>query len=118
MTGAEVRALCLGLPDTTEKRTWADDENPGHPTFRIRDRIFVLMAEDESGGSIRTTPGEQAELMSAFPDAARFASHVGRFGWVEVDFGGIPDEVLREVIEGAWARTAPKKVAEAWRSGR
>jgi hypothetical protein len=118
VTGAEVRALCLGLPDTTEKRTWGDDENPGHPTFRIRDKIFVIMAEDESGGSIRTTPGEQAELMSAFPDAARFASHVGRFGWVDVDFGGIPDEVLREVIEGAWARTAPKKVAEAWRTGR
>ena len=118
MTGAEVRELCLDLPETTEKLTWGDDENLGHPTFRVRDKIYVIMAEDESGGSIRTTPGEQGELMSAFPDAARFASHVGRFGWVDVDFAGIPDEVLREVIEGAWARTAPKKVAEAWRSGR
>jgi hypothetical protein len=118
VTGREVRALCLGLPETTEKRTWGDDENPGHPTFRIRDKIFVIMAEDESGGSIRTTPGEQAELMSAFPDAARLASHVGRFGWVDVDFAGIPDEVLHEVIEGAWARTAPRKLVETWRSAR
>ena len=118
MTGADVRELCLGLPETTEKATWGDDVNPGHPTFRVRDKIFVIMAEDESGGSIRTTPGEQAELMSAFPGAARFASHVGRFGWIDVDFEGIPDEVLREVVEGAWARTASKKVAEAWRSGR
>lgn len=110
--------MCLALPETTEKATWGDEVNPGHPTFRIRDRIFVIMAEDESGGSIRTTPGEQAELMSAFPGAARFASHVGRFGWVDVDFEGIPDEVLREVVEGAWARTAPKKVAAAWRADR
>ena len=54
--------------------------------------------------------------MSAFPDAARIAAYVGRFGWVDVDFAGIPDEVLREVIEGAWARTAPKKLAAAWRA--
>jgi predicted DNA-binding protein (MmcQ/YjbR family) len=118
VTGAEVRELCLGLPETTEKLTWADEENPGHPTFRVRDKIFVIMAEDESGGSIKTSPGEQADLMSAFPDAVRYAAYTGRFGWVDVDFAGIPDEVLREVIEGAWARTASKKVADAWRSGR
>ena len=118
MTGAEVRELCLGLPETTEKLTWADEENPGHPTFRVKDKIFVIMAEDESGGSIKTSPGEQADLMSAFPDAVRYAAYTGRFGWVDVDFAGIPDEVLREVIEGAWARTASKKVADAWRSGR
>jgi predicted DNA-binding protein (MmcQ/YjbR family) len=116
VTGDEVRSLCLSLPEATEKETWGDDDVPGHPTFRVRDRIFVLMAVDERGASIRTTPGEQAELMSAFPDAARSASHVGRFGWVDVDFDGIPDEVLREVIEAAWARTAPKRVAAAWQT--
>ncbi len=76
------------------------------------------MAVDERGGSIKTSTGEQSELMSAFPEAARYASHVGRFGWVDVDFGGIPDDVLREVIEDAWARTAPKKLAESWRATR
>ncbi len=90
MTGDEVRALCLALPETTEKETWADEANPGHPTFRIRDKIFVIMAVDGSGGSIRTSLGEQSDLMSAFPDAARSASYVGRYGWVDVDFDGIP----------------------------
>ena len=118
MTGDEVRALCLGLPETTEKATWGDESSAGHPTFRIRDKIFVIMAEDGSGGSIRTSMGEQSNLMSSFPDAARSASYVGRFGWVDVDFDGIPDEVLREVIETAWARTAPKKLAAAWSAGR
>ena len=116
MTGAEVRTLCLSLPEATEKATWGDEEHAGHPTFRVRDKIFVIMADDEAGASIKTSPGEQAELMSAFPDAARYAAYTGRFGWVDVDFGGIPDEVLREVIEAAWARTAPKKLAEAWRA--
>ena len=118
MTGAEVRRLCLAFPEATEKATWGDDEHAGHPTFRVRDKIFVIMADDESGASIKTSAGEQADLMSAFPDAARYAAYTGRFGWVDVDFAGIPDEVLREVIEGAWARTAPKKLAEAWRAAR
>jgi len=103
------------MPETTEKETWGDDENPGHPTFRVRDKIFVLMGTDESGASIRTSMAEQSDLISAFPDAARIAAYVGRFGWVDVDFAGIPDEVLREVIGSAWARTAPKKLAAAWR---
>jgi len=114
VTGDEVRALCLALPETTEKETWAEEDTPGHPTFRIRDKIFVILAVDESSASIRTSLAEQSDLMSAFPDAARIASHVGRYGWVTVDFGGIPDEVLREVIESAWARTAPKRLAATW----
>lgn len=118
MTGAEVRALCLALPETTEKETWGDEENAGHPTFRVRDKIFVIMAVDGSGGSIKTSLGEQAELTTVFPEAARYAAYVGRFGWVDVDFAGIPDEVLREVIEGAWARTAPKTLAAAWQADR
>ena len=48
VTGDEVRALCLALPETTEKETWGDEPTPGHPTFRVRDKIFVIMAEDGS----------------------------------------------------------------------
>lgn len=118
MTGADVRELCLDLPGTTEKATWGDETTPGHPTFRVRDKIFVIMAEDGSGGSIKTSHGEQGELVSAFPDAARVAAYVGRYGWTDVEFAGIPDEVLREIIQEAWARTAPKKVAAAWRASR
>ena len=118
MTGAGVRDLCLGLPETTEKETWGDETTPGHPTFRIRDKIFVIMADDESGGSIKTSHGEQAELVSAFPEAARVAAYVGRFGWTDVEFAGIPDDILRELIEEAWARTAPRKLAATWRATR
>ena len=118
MTGDEVRALCLSLPEATEKETWGDDSNPGHPTFRVRDKIFVIMAGDGSGGSVKTSMEEQTALMASFPEAAWYAAYTGRFGWVELDFAAIPDEVLRETIEGAWARTAPKKLADAWRASR
>ena len=118
MTGDDVRALCLGLPGTTEKETWGDEVNAGHPTFRVRDKIFVIMAVDGSGGSVRTSMDEQAALISAFPDAARHAAYTGRYGWSDLDFRGLPDDVLRETIEEAWARTAPKTVAADWRASR
>ncbi|CAN5475605.1 hypothetical protein BH20CHL7_BH20CHL7_16350 [soil metagenome] len=116
MTGDDVRAMCLSLPEVTEKETWGDAANAGHPTFRVRDRIFVIMAVDGSGGSIRTSSGEQAELLSSFPDAARSAAYVGRYGWVDVEFAVIPDPVLHETIERAWERTASKRLAAAWRA--
>ena len=82
MTGAEVRSLCLSLPEVTEKETWGDEENAGHP------------------------------------GAARVAAYVGRYGWIDVEFAGISDAVLSEVLEAAWERTAPKTVAKAWRAAR
>jgi len=118
MTGDEVRAFCLGLPEATEKETWGDKSNPGNPTFRVRDKIFLIMTVAESGASVKTSPDEQAALMSAFPEGARYAAYVGRYGWVDIEFAAIPDEVLRETIEGAWARTAPKKLATAWRAAK
>lgn len=118
MTGREVRELCLSLPEATEKATWGDETTPGHPTFRVRDKICVIMADDVSGGSIKTSHGEQGELVSAFPDAAQVAAYVGRYGWTDVEFAGIPDEILRDIIVGAWARTAPKKVGQAWLASR
>ena len=35
-TRNRLRALCLALPEATEKETW------GEPTWRVRDRIFAM----------------------------------------------------------------------------
>ena len=116
VTGDEVRALCLSMPEATEKETWGDADTPGHPTFRVRDKIFVIMAVDGSGGSVKTSTEEQTALIASFPDAARYAAYTGRYGWVDLVFAGIPDDVLRETIEAAWVRTAPKRLAATWRA--
>jgi len=119
VTGAELRALCLSFPDVTEKLTWGDAEHAGDLTFRIKDKIFVITGDEQStGASIRTSLEQQADLLAAFPDAFKSAAYVGRFGWVSVDLTKAPDEVVRDVVEGAWLRTAPKKTAEAYRATR
>lgn len=119
MTGAELRALCLSFPEATEKLTWGDAEHAGDLTFRVREQIFVITGDEHStGASIRTSLDQQADLMAAFPDAFRSAPDVGRFGWVSVDLTKAPDDVVREVVEGAWLRSAPKKIAAAYEAAR
>lgn len=115
MTGKELRALCLSFPETTEKLTWGDAEHAGDLTFRVRDKIFVITGnEHSSGASIRTSPDQQIDLMAMFPDAFTSAPYVGRFGWVNVDLTKVPDDVARGVVESAWLRTAPKKLAAVY----
>jgi hypothetical protein len=112
VTGEELRDLCLSFPETTEKLTWGDSEHAGDLTFRIRDKIFVISGDVLSTrASIRTTLEQQADLVSAFPDAFAKAPYVGRFGWVAVDLTKAPDDLVRDVVTGAWLRTAPKKLA-------
>jgi len=43
VTAAELRELALGLPGAQERETW------GHPTFRVRDKIFASMYEGDDG---------------------------------------------------------------------
>ena len=42
-TLARIRRICLALPEATEKVAW------GSPTFRVRDRIFVMFLNDHHG---------------------------------------------------------------------
>ena len=42
-TLTRVRRICLALPEAMEKTAW------GWPTFRVRDRIFVMFVNDHHG---------------------------------------------------------------------
>ena len=118
MTGVELRELCLSFPDVTEKLTWGDAAHEGDLTFRVQDRIFVIGGGDGvTRVSIRTSQEQQADLLSAFPNAFTSAPYTGRFGWVYADLQASPDDVLRDVVRSAWERTAPKRTVAGWRNG-
>ena len=40
---ARLRAICLALPDTTEKLAW------GEPTWRVRERLFAQLDNHHHG---------------------------------------------------------------------
>ena len=105
VTGDQFRAWALALPEAVEKETW------GHPTFRVRDKMFATMAEDGSTASMKATLVEQAELIATDPETYAKAHYTGRYGWVTVQLAGADAEDVHPLVIDAWRRTAPKRLA-------
>lgn len=112
ITADEVRRLALSLPGVEEKETW------GHPTFRVRDKIFATLAADGSGGGVKASPEEQSLLIASDPESFSMADYVGRYGWVSVDLATVDPEVMRGIVVEAWRRTAPRRLVKEHDAGR
>ena len=105
VTADDFRGWALGLPEAEEVETW------GHPTFRVRSKMFATLADDGSTASVKATLEEQAELVATCPETYSPAHYVGRYGWVSVVLGSADTEDLRPLVVDAWRRTAPKRLA-------
>lgn len=104
-----LRALCLALPEVTEK------VSHGEPTWFVR-RVFVSLADHHHDDRLAfwcaAPPGAQEELVAAEPERFFRPPYVGGRGWlgvwldVEVDW----DEIA-EIVTDAYRVIAPKKLA-------
>ena len=108
ITADEVRRLALSLPGAVEVETW------GHPTFRVRDKIFASLGPDGVGGGVKTSLEEQSLLISSDAESFSVADYVGRFGWVDVKLATVDAEVMRSIVVEAWRRTAPKRLVKEY----
>jgi hypothetical protein len=104
-TGDDFRAIALALPEAEERETW------GHPTFRVRDKLFATLATDGSSASVKATKEAQAALVGSEPDVFSIPAYVGQHGWVGVVLQRVDPEELRELITSAWVMAAPKRLA-------
>jgi hypothetical protein len=104
MTADRLRELALRLPEVEERETWV------HPTFRVRDKIFVSLIDDGSAARVKTVTEEQVALTAMDPETFTRSSHVGRFGWVDVQLARVDPEELGELVVEAWRSTAPKRL--------
>ncbi|NJC69667.1 MmcQ/YjbR family DNA-binding protein [Planosporangium thailandense] len=86
----------------------------GHPTLRVRGKMFASGAPDSPTMSVKASKEEQAELVAARPEAFSVAAYVGRYGWVTINLPGIEVDELRELLVEAWRRTAPKRLVAAY----
>jgi hypothetical protein len=73
---AELRGICLALPQAIEKQTW------GNPTFRVRDKIFAMVhaVNGRLGVWCKAPSGVQAILVEAAPDRFFSPPYVGAKG--------------------------------------
>ncbi|HEV3074109.1 MAG TPA: MmcQ/YjbR family DNA-binding protein [Thermoanaerobaculia bacterium] len=102
-----LRALCLALPEATEKLAW------GSPTFRVRDKIFATFSEADGGPEMwcKASPGGQEVLVASQPERYYVPPYVGHRGWVGVRLGGAPDwGQVADLVEESYRLTAPKRL--------
>ena len=112
ITADELRQVVRSLPEAEERETW------GHPTFRVRDRMFAAMSDDGQEATVKATRQEQAALVSAAPETFGIPAYVGRHGWVSIQLATVDPAEVRELIVEAWRQTAPKRLVAAYDSGR
>lgn len=106
--GERLRALCLALPETTEKEAWGD------PTFRVRDKIFAMPKRGDGRLSVwmKAPPGSQQILVGADPDRFFAPPYVGPKGWIGMRLEPAPDwDEVRTLVNRSYRLTAPKRLA-------
>ena len=104
MRAATVRSFALSLPEAEERETW------GHPTFRVRGKMFASCGAEGESATFKAPLSEQAELIASDPDVYGVPAYVGKHGWVQVRLSAISADALREHLIDAWRRTAPKRL--------
>jgi len=106
-----VRRICLSLPEAHEKIAW------GEPTFRVRDRMFLMFANNHHGdGRIavwcRAPPGAQEDLVRADPEQFFVPPYVGTAGWIGTHLNkGLDRSVLAGLVRDGYLEVAPKRLA-------
>jgi hypothetical protein len=108
ITADELRQAALSLPEAVERETW------GHPTFRVRNKMFAALADDGSQASVKATRQEQEALLAAAPETFGVPAYVGRHGWVSIQLATADPAEVRELLTEAWRQTAPKRLVASF----
>lgn len=107
---ARVRAVCLALPETSER------PSHGGPAFFIRNKKCFVMFLDNHHGDGRLAiwcaapDGVQADLVETDPERFFRPPYVGHLGWLGVQLPEIQDAELRAIGREAFITVAPPSV--------
>jgi predicted DNA-binding protein (MmcQ/YjbR family) len=104
----QLRAICLALPEATEKEAWGD------PTFRVRDKIFAMEKRGDGRVSVwlKAPEGFQQMIVGPDPEAYFVPPYVGHNGWIGIRLDKRPDwHEVAKMIERSYRLVAPKRLA-------
>jgi predicted DNA-binding protein (MmcQ/YjbR family) len=111
---AELREICLALPEATEKEAW------GRPTFRAG-KIFAMYSGDDDHPYtviFKPDPDEQVALVQ--DDRFYPPKYWGPFGWLALDLTAAPVDwtEVAELVESSYRQVALKRMLAVLDSGR
>jgi hypothetical protein len=112
---SRVRAVCLALPETTERLSH------GGPAFFIRNKTCFVMFLDDHHDDGRLAiwcaapDGVPADLIETDPERFFRPPYVGHLGWLGVQLPGIDDAELAAICREAFTTVAPATVSRMLR---
>jgi hypothetical protein len=108
ITAADVRAVALTLPRTSEHLIH------DHVKFRVGKIVYVSISPDELTLGFGFPKEQREALIASEPDKfdmPRLSDQ--RFHWVHARMAALEPDEMRELIIDAWRMAVPKKVAAA-----
>ena len=107
-----LREICLALPEATEKPFGGHTD----PTWRVRDKIFVMFNGADHGDEVslwcKAPAGAQEVLVSGDPERFFVPPYVGHNGWVGVRLDLPVDwDFVAGLVTDSYRMTAPKRLA-------
>lgn len=110
-----LRAICLALPETTEKISH------GEPTWRVGGKLFAQLDDHHHGADrlavwLAAALGVQELVVKS--DSARFfvPPYVGHRGWIGVRIDGRPDwRLVTTLVRDAYMHVAPRRLLKETR---
>ncbi|WVH84778.1 MmcQ/YjbR family DNA-binding protein [Lentzea sp. DG1S-22] len=108
VTTADVRAVALTLPRTTEHLI------RDRVKFRVGQIVYAALSRDETVLGFGHPREEREALVASDPVKFAFPSRSDmRFQWVHACMAELDVEEMTELVTGAWTMCVPKKVIRA-----
>jgi predicted DNA-binding protein (MmcQ/YjbR family) len=105
-------AHCLAKPGAWPDNPWEHE----HPVVKVgpgeRGKIFAFLSGGGVGVKAGATREEADAWLDRFPGAATVMRYIGRSGWNDLAFEGIPDDELLDAVDDSYRRVVeglPKK---------
>jgi hypothetical protein len=102
-----LREVCRTLPEA------AEGTSVHHPSFKVRGRTFVMVTGDDEHPSlwVKSTAGEQSELVASDPERFFVPPYLGHRGWVGLRLGdGVDWGEVAELVTDGYRLAAPKRL--------
>jgi hypothetical protein len=107
VTFDDVRQLALALPEVEEGTSY------GTPAFKVRGKFLSRLKEDGETLVVRIDMDEREVLMAANPETFYITDHYRGYPAMLVRMATVDPDDLRELLEEAWRRAAPKRLVAA-----
>ena len=106
-----VRDMARQLPGVEESTSY------GTPALKVRGKLFVHLKEDGETIVLRTDAFERSHLLQSAPHTFFITDHYRDYPWVLVRLPAVTRGQMRELLEDAWRRVAPKRLLAAYDAG-